>query len=47
MKKRNLSKLLALALVGGAMSFAVACNPPAPTYYNVTINGTVESVEKN
>ena len=47
MKKKNLSKLLALALVGGAMSFAVACNPPAPTYYNVTINGTVESVEKN
>ncbi|MBO5224073.1 MAG: InlB B-repeat-containing protein [Clostridia bacterium] len=47
--RKKITKLLALALVGGAMSMAVACNqtPPKKTYFDVTLNGVTESVEKD
>ncbi len=47
--KKNLGKFLALACILGTVSAGVACNqtPPEKTYFDVTINGNVESVEKN
>ncbi len=47
MKKKNLTKILAIALIGGTMSLAVACDQSSTQKYDVVINGTTESVQKN